>query len=293
MASPAQPSPKDYAYNGPFDPARFEAEYKKRFASVPKYNAVSIPDLQTLLAKIVADTRIKDVRWAAYMLATAFIESSHTIKVAKQTKNPRGKLQTHTIKVWRNFTPIAEAGFGKGRAYQDPVKVLRVGNGARVTERDGDQWDVSATGVARPVSKPAGTRGVTPGTPKSAVYVQAGGDEQLYYGRGYVQLTWWNTYATAGVCLGRGLEFLFNPEHTNAPDVAYAILAEGMLTGRIYANGRKFTDYFDQTKTDYLHARNMVNPGAKVAEKQTVAGYAESFEAALLASKPAVQVAIP
>ena len=145
--------------------------------------------------------------------------------------------------------------------------------------------------MKRPVSKPRPKRGVDPGTPKSALYASADGDEQFYYGRGYVQLTWWDTYASAGVWLGRGLEFLFNPDRTNEPDVAYAILATGMLTGRIFANGRKLSDYFNHAKTDYLHARNMVNPGAKAAEKESVAHIAEKFEAVLLASRSAARVA--
>ena len=143
MATPSQPQKKDYAYAGPFDATRFEPEYKKRFADVPKFNVVSIPNLLTLVAKIGNDARIGDIRWAAYILATAFIETSHTIKVARQAKDRHGKPRTHIVKLWRNFAPIEEAGHGKGRRYQDPVKVLRAGNGAQITERDGDQWDVS------------------------------------------------------------------------------------------------------------------------------------------------------
>ena len=64
-----------------------------------------------------------------------------------------------------------------------------------------------------------------------------------------------------------------------------------MLTGRIFANDRKLDDYFNQSRTDYVNARNMVNPGAKHAEKEAVAGIAQRFEAVLFGSKGAAQVA--
>ena len=85
----------------------------------------AVPNLLALLAKIGNDDRIGDIRWAAYILATAFIETSHTIKVARQAKDRRGKPRTDIVRLWRNFAPIEEAGHGRGRRYQDPVKVLR------------------------------------------------------------------------------------------------------------------------------------------------------------------------
>lgn len=70
----------------------------------------------------------------------------------------------------------------------------------------------------------------------SPAYENDDGDPNHYYGRGYVQLTWWLHYAKAGVALGQGLRLLLEPDRVNEPDTAYQILATGMCTGDIYAN---------------------------------------------------------
>jgi hypothetical protein len=215
-----------------------------------------------------------------------FVESSHTSRIQKVTVDKKGRSKAHSVKVWRNFVPIAEAGHGKGRKYYLPVKVTRLPSGdAQVCEYDGECWTVSATsGHARALHRNQ-HRGVSATTKASKVYNDDEGNEQLYYGRGYVQLTWWNGYVAAGIALKRGLNLLFEPELVNAPDTAYDILATGMCTGSIYANGRTFPRYFQGTHTDYVAARDMVNPGAKHANKVEVANIAERFEDVLFAAK--------
>jgi hypothetical protein len=118
------------------------------------------------------DGSILDIRWMAYMLGTALVETSHFI----------------------------------------PVKVKRLPDGrARVTEQDGDQYTIAPDGM-RPtnVNKDA-TLGSKAAAPASSAYTSADGDAKSYFGRGFVQLAWWTNYATAGSFLGRGLDFLFNP----------------------------------------------------------------------------------
>ncbi|MDP1097891.1 glycoside hydrolase family 19 protein, partial [Klebsiella quasipneumoniae] len=66
------------------------------------------------------------------------------------------------------------------------------------------------------------------------------GAEQAFYGRGYVQLTWWSNYAAAGVAVGRGMGLLLDPELVKTPEVAYALMSHGMRTGEGFANGRRF-----------------------------------------------------
>jgi hypothetical protein len=277
---------KQYLYGGAYDQGAFQKAYAQQFKGVQKFNLASMPDLLFVLGKIGADPRITDIRWAAYMLATTFIESSHTVKVNKETIDKKGRHKSHKVKVWRNFAPIGEAGHGKGLRYHLPVKVKRVSAGnAQVTEYDGDQWVVNAgSGLPRQLHGDQ-DRGVDANTRASRVYSKDDGDEQYYYGRGYVQLTWWNSYAGAGVALGRGLALLFEPELVNDPDTAYQILSTGMYTGGIYANKHQFSQFFCGGHTDYVGARNMVNPGAKHANKVEVAEIALRFEAVLFASR--------
>jgi hypothetical protein len=282
---------KDYLHVGPFEEAAFQREYTSEFKAVPKFNLASMPDLIFVLHKIGADPRVTDVRWAAYMLATVFIESSHTVKLKKVSVGKGGR-RSHSVKVWRNFVPIEEAGHGKGRRYYLPVKVKRLPTGeAEVTEYDGDQWRVSAhSGEAHDLHRHQ-KRGVEASASTSPIYDGSDGDEQYYFGRGYVQLTWWTNYANAGVVLGRGLEFLYDPDLVNDPNVAYAVLATGLCTGKIFANGRRLSQYLHGSHTDYVNARMMVNPGAAHTNKQEVAHIAERFEKVLFASIPRKEMA--
>jgi hypothetical protein len=281
-------APPDYAYTGAFNQTEFQRAYAEEFKGVPKANMASMPDLLFLLGKVGADPRITDVRWSAYILATAFIESSHTVRITKESVSKKGRVRSHKVKVWRNFSPIEEAGHGKGKDYQLPVKVLRLPSGdAQVTEYDGEQWKVlAATGSARPLH-PEQDRGVDAHTKASTVYTKDDGEEEYFFGRGYVQLTWWNSYASAGVVLGQGLAFLFEPDLVNDRDVAYSIMATGLFTGKIFANGRRLSQYFHGAHTDYVGARNMVNAGAKHANKVEVGDIAKRFERVLLGSRVA------
>ena len=239
-----------------------------------------------VLGKLLADPRIGDVRYAAYTLATILIETSHTIKVTARTKHRRNRPRTHVLKQWRNFVPIRESlGRKDVRNYKDAVKIFRLPNGnARVTERDGDQWEVNAAGTPKAITRDP-QRGTIPNRPVSPAYTSDQGDEQVYWGRGYVQLTWWANYAKAGADLGRGLSLLYQPDLVLDRDIAYEIMIRGLMTGRIFANGRTFAKYFTNSTTDYVHARSMVNPGASLSDKQAFAVICERFEAALSASR--------
>lgn len=283
---------KDYAHVGAFDVGKFQKAYADEFKNVEKFNLASMSDLLFLVGKIGADPRITDIRWSAYLLATAFIESSRTVRITKKTIDKKGRVKLHRVKVWRNFAPIDEVGRGKGRIYGRPVKVKRLPNGdARLTEIDGDQWTISTDGSIHPM-KSGERRGFRiPGMISSPEYESDDGTEQFYFGRGYVQLTWWTGYLEAGIALGRGLSFLFHPERIEDREIAYATMTLGMCTGKIFANGRRLSQYFHGAHTDYEGARNMVNPGAARKNKVEVAGVARRFEKVLLASKSQAKVA--
>jgi hypothetical protein len=62
----------DYKYSGKFDTEVFKSEFTKQFQKNGRYNAAAISDTLVLLGMIENDPNITDVRWTAYMLATAF-----------------------------------------------------------------------------------------------------------------------------------------------------------------------------------------------------------------------------
>lgn len=97
---------------------------------------------------------------------------------------------------------------------------------------------------------------------------------KTYYGRGYVQLTWRDNYASMGRVFG--LDFVHEPELVMRPDVAYKIMSYGMRKGSF--TGVKLCQFINEEKCDYLHARKIIN-GMDCAER--IAGYAKAFETAL------------
>lgn len=104
--------------------------------------------------------------------------------------------------------------------------------------------------------------------------VPQGPHQKVYYGRGYVQLTWDFNYQKAERELGA--PFYSRPELALDPKHAADIMIRGMREG--WFTGKKLSDYLG---TDYLNARRIIN-GTDRAE--TIAGYARKFEAALLAA---------
>lgn len=152
---------------------------------------------------------LTDLRWLAYMLATAFHETAFTMR------------------------PIAEYGKGAGRKYGVP----------------------------------------------------AGPYKKIYYGRGYVQLTWDYNYKKAQEKLDA--PFLSDPELALEPKHAADILIRGMVEG--WFTGKKLSDYIG-LKSDYLNARRIVNGTDKAL---TIAGYAQKFEAAVKAGGEIERLPVP
>lgn len=96
----------------------------------------------------------------------------------------------------------------------------------------------------------------------------------IYYGRGYVQLTWRTNYEKMGELLGHDL--VNNPDLAMRPDIAAQIMFKGMTLGTF--TGKKFADYFNDDKTDWFRARRIIN-GMDRAE--LIAGYGERYYYAL------------
>lgn len=104
--------------------------------------------------------------------------------------------------------------------------------------------------------------------------VPAGPYRHVYYGRGFVQLTWLANYEKAGKALG--VDLVRYPERALEPTIAANIMFRGMMEG--WFTGKKLSDYLN-TKTDWANARRIIN-GTDKAE--TIAGYARTFHGALV-----------
>ncbi len=115
--------------------------------------------------------------------------------------------------------------------------------------------------------------------------VPAGPDKQSYYGRGYVQLTWYNNYARAEAelhidgTLSADESVIRTPDLMLRPDVAARTMIRGMSEG--WFTGMALEHYFPierVTTADWVNARRIVN-GLDCAAK--IAGYALHFRNAL------------
>lgn len=155
-------------------------------------------------------SKLKDIRWLAYMLATAYWETARTLQ------------------------PIEEYGKGKGRRYGKKIKM----SGITYTKPD-----------------------------------------KIYYGRGFVQLTWYENYEQMGRLLKVNL--LEEPELALDLDIATKILFEGMTKGTSNFGdftGKSLEMYFNATKDDPVNARKIINGLDKA---QTIAGFYYKFLDAL------------
>jgi putative chitinase len=97
---------------------------------------------------------------------------------------------------------------------------------------------------------------------------------QTYYGRGYVQLTWKSNYVYMSTITGEDL--VNHPELALVPSIAAQIMFIGMEKGTF--TGKKLNDYFTDEKSDWYHARQIING---LDRAQTIATYAQEFHAAL------------
>jgi len=103
------------------------------------------------------------------------------------------------------------------------------------------------------------------------------GDGVLFYGRGYVQLTWRANYLRMGRKLG--IDLVADPERAREPGVAAAIMYFGMRDGDF--TGKRLADYFQPGRYDWVNARRIIN-GVDKAEEIGQYGrqFFEAFRAA-------------
>ncbi|HEX8904860.1 MAG TPA: glycoside hydrolase family 19 protein, partial [Longimicrobiaceae bacterium] len=96
----------------------------------------------------------------------------------------------------------------------------------------------------------------------------------VYYGRGYVQLTWKDNYQAMGNVLKNRL--LYQPELALDAEVAYQIMSYGMRHGSFTGVG--LAKYINASGCDYVNARRIIN-GTDQADR--IAGYATKLEKVL------------
>ena len=143
---------------------------------------------------------LTDLRWLAYMLATAYHETAKTIQ------------------------PIEEYGKGKSKPYGSKIKYT------------GGTYD----------------------------------GDHIYYGRGLVQLTWYENYKAFGEKLG--IDLLNFPEYCCSMPVAIKVMFKGMIEGLF--TGVSLKRYFNETTEDWINARKIINGKDKA---ELIAVYAKKF----------------
>lgn len=99
--------------------------------------------------------------------------------------------------------------------------------------------------------------------------------EAIFYGRGFMQLTWYENYDKAGKKLGQN--FMHNPDGVMDMGNAVKILFLGMLEG--WFTGKKLSTYINAEKTDFINARRIINGTDKAS---LIAGYADKFLEAMV-----------
>jgi len=150
----------------------------------------------------------------------------------------------------RQFTPVEEAGRGEGKPYGVPLQV------ARACAMNGHNRAMRLGKAAQDCLQ-----------------------TNVYYGSGYVQLTWQSNYARLGQALGMGRLLMEQPEQALQPEIAYAILSYGMTRGIF--TGKRLGDFLNTDDENYVQARRIVN-GMDCAEE--IAQLAVAWEGRLRAS---------
>jgi len=105
--------------------------------------------------------------------------------------------------------------------------------------------------------------------------VPMGPFSQIYYGRGFVQLTWFTNYRKAEERIP-GSDLVAKPDNALEPGIAAQVIVRGMTEG--WFTGAKLMDFFNTTKTDWINARRIINGLDKAA---MIGGYALHFMRAL------------
>ena len=94
--------------------------------------------------------------------------------------------------------------------------------------------------------------------------------DKLFYGRGFVQLTWLSNYMAFARLLK--VDLVNRPELALQPDIAAEVLVIGMRDGMF--TGHRLIDSFNKSESDPVEARYIVNGQDKAT---LIAGYYYKF----------------
>lgn len=100
--------------------------------------------------------------------------------------------------------------------------------------------------------------------------------DHIYYGRGYVQVTWYENYERLSKVNRRGWDFLNKPELLLQPEPSAWAALYGMTTGMF--TGKKLAHYINDELTDFEGARRIINGTDKA---KLIANYSIEFYQAL------------
>lgn len=101
---------------------------------------------------------------------------------------------------------------------------------------------------------------------------------QRYYGRGFVQLTWYGNYARTGEALG--IDLVNNPDLMLDPRISAKAMVWGMKNGAYRRNKSLSSEIKTGTREEFVAARDMIN-GDTNRNGDRIAGYAVFFLDAL------------
>ena len=172
----------------------------------------------------------------------------------------------------QNNLTVPQHAYVLATAYHETAKTMRpVREYGRGESRKYGTWRTNSQGEKYCLKNGLG----------NTVYTQ---DEcpHLFYGRGYVQLTWYDNYQRATHELNQNLpetehiDLIAQPDLALNNDISAQIIVLGMKQG--WFTGKKMADYINDQRTDFVSARRIVN-GTDKADQ--IARYARIFETAL------------
>ncbi|MCK4835670.1 MAG: hypothetical protein KAT17_03500 [Candidatus Aminicenantes bacterium] len=99
---------------------------------------------------------------------------------------------------------------------------------------------------------------------------------QIYYGRGYIQLTWKENYEKYKKILK--VDLVKDPDLALKPELSTKITFHGMINGTF--TGKKLRDFFNKEEEDWYNARKIVNP-KDFKTFQSIEDYSLTFYAAI------------
>ena len=98
---------------------------------------------------------------------------------------------------------------------------------------------------------------------------------EVYYGRGFIGLTWAQNYKKMGKAIGVGDKLYLTPDLALEPEYATKILFSGMTSGAFrYSNRRepkgrqKLSLFFNSTQENWYGARNIINGDLRKKRQQ-------------------------